>query len=105
METLTLLMSFSSMYLIPIIIASVLDSKNTSNLVTLVLLGCFIWMILSGSLTTIKLAEFKEYRENEDTRSAQLLIDHNLTNSMNTNIQYNIDKLLFEKYMKEKYGK
>lgn len=62
-------------------------------------------MISVGSLITIKLAEYRDYKIEEDIRLAQVLIDHNLTNSINTNIQYNIDKLLFEKYMKEKYGK
>lgn len=105
METLTIIMSFLTMSAIPIVIASLFNNKNFSNLQIIILLICCIWIISSGSLTTIKLFDYKNYKIEEDIRLAQVLIDHNLTNSINTNIQYNIDKLIFEKQMKEKYGK
>lgn len=105
METLTIIMSFLTTSVIPIVIPCLLYKKNISDLQIIILFICCIWIVSSGSLTTIKLLDYKNYKIEEDIRLAQVLIDHNLTNSINTNIQYNIDKLLFEKYMKEKYGK
>lgn len=105
METLTIIMSFLTTSVIPIVIPCLLYNKNISDLQIIILFICCIWIVSSGSLTTIKLLDYKNYKIEEDIRLAQILIDHNLTNSINTNIQYNIDKLLFEKYMKEKYGK
>lgn len=105
MEKYIIFLSYLTAFLIPFIVANVLYNVKLSTLKIFILFGCFIWMISVGSLITIKLAEYRDYKNDEDVRFAQLLIDSGFTNSINTNIQYNIDKLLFEKQMKEKYGR
>ena len=90
-------------FIIPVVFISIFNPFRDKNLETPFILAMATIMI-GCLLTLFYLVRTAEYNRGEIKRTAQILIDNGVTNTIDTNIQYHIDILLIKSQLEEKYG-
>lgn len=90
-------------FIVPVILI-VLFNEYGKEETSVPFIGCQIVIIISCVLTLFNIIRTAEYNRNEINRTAQVLINNGVTNTIDTNMQYHIDILLLKSKLEEKYG-